>query len=119
MMAELPVPAQNMKLTVANAAGEPVRQIALGSHSVGQLSVNWQGNALSVNGVALENWGEPLPPGNYQFKLTGEVVGETEQFETFISAKIESVGIAGSGAMTINVEGVGAKTLADLKTIYQ
>lgn len=119
LMTELPVPAQNVKLTVTNAAGEPIRQIPLGPRVAGELSVKMQGTALTVNGVAQENWGDPLPAGNYQFKVTGDVAGEPEQFETFISARIESVGIARGGAMTLNVEGVGAKTLADLKAIYQ
>ena len=92
-------PVSNLKVQIYNKNGVPVRTMDMGSAS-GYTNFSWDG---------LDDNGQALTPGSYQFKATGTVSGNNTAFSTATVAKVESVLVGnGSQGLVMNLAGIGS-----------
>lgn len=118
--ASIDVPASTDRLTmnIYNDSGVLVEQIDAGAQSAGELAIRWDGQFVEINGELLD-WSssheEGLPPGQYSFKVEASLDGENTELETNLSANVNSVTVGPNGSLTLNLAGIGAVNLADVK----
>ncbi|HBX59769.1 MULTISPECIES: flagellar hook assembly protein FlgD [unclassified Methylophaga] len=101
-------PVSNLELKIYNDTGELVRTIPMGAAS-GYTNFEWDG---------LNNEGEAMPEGAYQFMATGSVDGQNTAFATAVIAKVDSV-LVGSGGqgLTMNLAGIGSVPFSEVQEI--
>ena len=101
-------PVSNLEMKIFNESGELVRTIPMGAAS-GYTNFEWDG---------LNNDGEALSEGVYQFMATGSVNGQNTAFATAVVAKVDSV-LVGSGGqgLTINLAGIGSVPFSEVQEI--
>ena len=109
--------ASDMQLNVYNPSGELVSKVPLGARPEGELAFRWDGQNMEVNGELLDWVGseEPLPAGDYRFEVLAMQNGDREQLETALSANVNSVTLGDDGQLTLNLAGIGAVNLGDVK----
>lgn len=94
----------DLTVKIYTAEGELVKTMEMGSAS-DYTSFTWDG---------IDESGEALTPGTYQFTATGTVDGESTAFATATMAKVESVLINGTtDGLVMNLEGIGAVPFSD------
>ena len=106
---DLAAPAENLVVTIADAAGQPIRELALGPQSAGRVGFAWDGRDASGQPVAGE-----------LFRVTAQALrgGESAAAATSVFGRVRSVGIAGDGAApSLDVTGVGAVAVGDVRQI--
>lgn len=140
---ELPESTTDLTLTIEDENGQLLEQISLGNHAAGEMSVRWDGLNLMMDGEivdldysklnrqefyvdengeqVLDEQGQPIqvpyPPGEYSFKVTGNVGGTTEEFTTLMSARVDSVSLSPTGAATLNLAGGKRAAMDEIKQI--
>ncbi len=140
---ELPESTTDLTLTIEDENGQLLEQISLGNHAAGEMSVRWDGLNLMMDGEivdldysklnrqefyvdengeqVLDEQGQPIqvpyPPGEYSFKVTGNVAGTTEEFTTLMSARVDSVSLSPTGAATLNLAGGKRAGMDEIKQI--
>ncbi|HEC74691.1 MAG TPA: flagellar hook assembly protein FlgD [Methylophaga aminisulfidivorans] len=97
----------DMKVTVYDEAGKKVRTIEMGTAS-GFTPFTWDG---------LDENGEALPEGAYQFKASGTVDGTNTAFATGIEARVSSVSISSDDGLYLNIEGIGSVAFKEVVEI--
>ncbi len=101
-------PVTDLKVTIYNESGVPVRTIEMGSAS-GYTNFSWDG---------FDNNGKASSEGVYQFKATGTVNGENTAFATATVAKVSSVLVgSGSQGLTVNLAGIGSVPFSEVQEI--
>ena len=98
--------------------GALVEQVNLGVQSAGELVLRWDGLHAELNGEMLDwqsSHEEGLPPGVYRFEVAANVDGEPSELDTALSANVNSVTVGANGQLTLNLAGIGAVSLADVK----
>ncbi|WP_028292585.1 flagellar hook assembly protein FlgD [Oceanobacter kriegii] len=140
---ELEESATDLSLAVYDSSGQLLEQYDIGTHASGALSVEWDGLNLSVDGdelnssalnrdeyltddngeLILDDDGNPqLVPyeaGEYQFVLTGTIDGTTEQVDMNMSTRVESVTLASSGTVTLNLTGGQTASMSDISQVLE
>ena len=140
---DLPSSATDLKINIEDENGQLLEQISLGNHAQGEMSIRWDGLNLMKDGQivdmdysqlnrqeflldkegkqVLDDAGNPIrtpyPPGEYKFKIIGDVAGKTEGFSTLMSARVDSVSLGKSGAVTLNLAGGQRADMAEIKQI--
>lgn len=109
MGVELTEPADNVRVTVFNAAGKAVHQVDLGPKDVGIAALDWDGVSDS---------GANSPDGHYTFKVeatrgNAKVAGVS----TLSFGEVGSVSTSAKDGVKLNVMNVGPVTLADVRQI--
>lgn len=89
---------------ITDAAGHVLRNIDLGPQSAGLVAFHWDGTGDD---------GEPLPPGAYG--LRGQT-GNTA-VATYVSGKVNGVGMTGSDGAYLDVNGFGGVLLSQVAQI--
>lgn len=105
---ELPEPVDDLLINIYNSSGVLVRRDVVGGQDRGEFRFAWDG--LTENGTR-------AAPGQYRIEALGLVDNETVALATAISANVNSVTLGKSGAMTLNVDGVGPIQVTDVKEI--
>jgi len=106
---EVPNGMTEMKATIYNDKGEIVRQIALGTSTEEELTINWDG---------MDNSGVKQKPGNYRIAVTGNYMGKGVALNTLTKASVDSVSIGQNGeGVSLNVAGIGPVSLNDIREI--
>tara|TARA_R110000787_G_scaffold230642_1_gene338111 strand:- start:2328 stop:3011 length:684 start_codon:yes stop_codon:yes gene_type:complete len=101
-------PVSNLELKIYSEAGELVRTIPMGAAS-GYTNFEWDG---------LNNDGEAMPEGAYQFMATGTVDGQNTAFATAVIAKVDSVLVGSNGqGLTMNLAGIGSVPFSEVQEI--
>lgn len=115
---EVPASTSEVNINIYNEAGALVDQINAGPSEAGEMVVRWNGQQVEVNGKLLD-WQSQheggLPPGSYRFGVTASMGSDSEQLNTFLSANVNSVTVGANGALTLNLAGIGAVNLADVR----
>ena len=115
---EVPETTDDLKVDIYSAAGELLDTINIGIAEEGDLALRWNGQYAEVNGKLLD-WKSSheggLPPGIYTLKATSSVESDTTQLATYLSANVNSVTVGANGNLTLNLAGVGAVKLSDVK----
>jgi len=140
---DVPAATGDMMLTIQSASGQTLEQVSLGAHGQGPMSVRWDGYNLMVDGdivdldrsktnleqyyrdangdVVLDDNGDPIenvyPPGQYVFKLSGTIAGESEQLGMQMSSRVDSVTMSAGGGVTLNLTGGERATMDQIKQI--
>lgn len=114
---DLPAATADMKINIYNSKGTLAASIPVGGMPEGEVSFRWDGQYMEVNGELL-SWsaGETaLPVGEYRFEVYATQDGKAEQLETALSANVNSVTLGADGVITLNLAGLGAVNIGDVK----
>lgn len=101
--------ASNVVVTINDAAGQLVKRIDLGSQKAGEVSFSW--NGMTDNGTA-------AAPGRYAIKAQAFSGTESYAVDTFVLSRVDSVSLGGSQGLMLNLSGLGAVPVTDVKQIY-
>ena len=105
---ELPQDTDSLTIAVYDRGGQLVAEEMMGPQNAGSIPFVWRGD----NGS-----GERLPPGQYRFEVTANQGGTPQRLDTALSANVDSVTVGANGAISLNVAGVGAISLSQVKEI--
>ncbi len=106
---DLPQSVSDLTLEIRNETGQVVKTYQINSAQKGDLSFVWDG---------LDDNGNAVASGVYQFVAKATVDGQPKNFETYISSNVDSVTINKNGQpITLNVNGFGKVSIDDIKTI--
>jgi len=98
----------SLNINILNGSGELVRQVNMGQQLAGSVPFNWDGKNSD---------GEPMPYDEYTIKAEANQGGEVKQVSTLISSNVNSVSIGQGGTISLNLSGMGAIPLADVREI--
>jgi flagellar basal-body rod modification protein FlgD len=105
---QVPTGATGVTLTITNAAGAVVNQIAVPA-TAGLQSFDWNGEASN---------GQPAPAGPYSFTASAVVGGASQTAGTFITGTVSSVTLGATGASpTLNTPQLGPVPLSSVQQI--
>lgn len=105
---ELPESTEKLQLRIYDTDDKLVWQQDLGAQKAGELPFVWDG-ALSET--------EALPAGVYRFEAIAQGTGKPKALTTWLGNNVNSVTMGANQSVTLNVNGVGAVALADVKNI--
>ncbi len=105
---DLPASTSSLRVSVLNASGELVNQYDMGQQFAGQVSFLWDGKNTT---------GDKMPAGQYTIKAEASYSGKTEQVGTMLSANVDSVSIGRDSSITLNLAGMGAVPLNEVRQI--
>jgi flagellar basal-body rod modification protein FlgD len=113
---ELPASTTDMSMNIYNEQGSLVEEIPMGAQSAGNVVFRWDGNRMEINGE-LNSWESdtPISSGDYRFEVIATQNGEPEQLETALTANVNSVTSDASGQLVLNLSGIGAVSINDVK----
>lgn len=101
--------ASNLKMSIADADGNVVREIAVDGRQTGNYTFEWDG---------LDKNGNPVPTGTYTFKANGLVGNERQDLGVLTYGQVESVTLGNSQVATVvKVQGVGSLPLSQILEI--
>ena len=115
---DVPSGVGDVMVNIYDENGSLVEQVDLGVQSAGELVLRWDGLHAELNGEMLDwqsSHEEGLPPGVYSFEVAANVDGEATELGTALSANVNSVTVGANGQLTLNLAGIGAVSLADVK----
>lgn len=97
-----------LNISIFNGSGELVNQFDLGQQAAGTVPFVWDGT---------NSEGDQMPFDNYTIKAQASRSGSTEQATTLLSANVNSVSIAQGGGISLNLSGMGAIPLEQVREI--
>ena len=105
---ELSSPTQNAVVTITDSSGQLVQRLNLGAQSAGTARFTWDG---------MTSAGTAAAPGVYQ--VTAQAQNGTQPYApgTLIEARVDSVSLGGANGLVLNLAGLGAVNLSDVKQI--
>jgi len=104
----LPESTGSLKVSILNGSGELVDQFDLGQQVAGSIPFAWDGT---------NSKGEAMPYDEYTIKAEASQGGTTTQMDTLLSAHVNSVSIGTGGAISLNLSGMGAVPLENVREI--
>jgi flagellar basal-body rod modification protein FlgD len=105
---ELKNGAEDVAVGIYDASGQLVRRLALGPQAAGLARFSWDGRG--DNGAA-------APAGRYEVRAVARVGGENVSAATLLSARVDSVTLGGAQGLTLNLAGIGAVPLSEVRQI--
>lgn len=105
VIAEMPRSVESSTLSVYNHAGTLVDSFNLGAQESGRQEFIWTGTDAN---------NQRFPSGEYTFKVAIPDGDGAKQVPTYLSANVNSVTIEPGGSLTLNLAGIGPKSLADV-----
>jgi len=97
----------NLSASIYSSSGDLIKTIPLGQPAVGTFDFTWDGT---------DNNNQKMAAGNYTVKVTGTYNDQSVSVPTMTYANVDSVSLSSSG-FQLNVAGVGAVSLNDVKQI--
>jgi len=104
---DLTQPADSVSVAISDASGRVVRNMQLGSQGSGAVPFQWDG---------LNDAGQLLADGSYQFNATAQLGGVKSTVSTMSYGLVNSV-MQGTQGATLNVGSIGEVSLASVKQI--
>lgn len=105
---ELEASTGSLNISIFNGSGELVNQFDLGQQPAGGVPFVWDGT---------NSKGEQMPFDTYTIKAQANQGGENKQLNTLLSANVNSVSIAQNGGISLNLSGMGAIPLEQVREI--
>ena len=105
--AELAQPADRMTVTIADAAGNPVRTMELGPQKAGTAQFQWDG---------LNDAGARVADGAYTFRIAAQRGGQPVTATPLGIGRVASVSFGNEG-LRVDVDGIGAIQMFQIKRI--
>jgi len=107
--ADLPANSPGVRVSIADAAGQVVRQAVLGAHDAGPVSYVWDGRTDA---------GAVAPAGRYAVRFDATLGGREQALESVVRARVDSVTLTRDGAAPmLNLAGYGAVAMGDVREI--
>jgi flagellar basal-body rod modification protein FlgD len=101
-------PVTNATLTITDNSGQIIKRIEIGDINSTEAAWEWDGTNES---------GERVLEGNYNIAINGTQGGENFQFQSLVSASVESVSLGGGNGVVLNLIGLGPVRLDDVSRI--
>ncbi len=120
-MIDVPQAVGDLTLGIYNSDGQLVSQVPMGPALGGETRFRWDGLHMEVNDSPIswpDQGDEFLPPDQYTFRAMGTINGVAEQFQTALSANVNSVSL-GAGGITLNLAGIGSVSMQDVRQISE
>ncbi len=115
---EVPASTGEVSVNIYAENGTLIDQISLGAQPAGELVMRWDGMNMEANGELID-WQSSqengVPAGNYRFEVSAELDGSPTELDTSLSANVNSVTVGANGTLVLNLAGIGAVSLADVK----
>ncbi|VUD56478.1 Basal-body rod modification protein FlgD [Thalassocella blandensis] len=115
---DVPASTGKVQVNIYDESGSLVDQADLGEQPAGELVMRWDGVRMEVNGE-LTDWvsghEEGLAAGTYRIEVMADIDGEPTALDTALSANVNSVTVGQNGNLILNLAGIGAVSLADIK----
>jgi flagellar basal-body rod modification protein FlgD len=108
-MLDLPSSASDVVVSITDASGQLVQRLSLGSQSAGQVPFFWDGTM--TNGTA-------AAPGQYTISAQALSGSDKYAVNTNVLSQVNSVSMGGSQGLMLNLAGLGAVPVSDVKQIY-
>jgi flagellar basal-body rod modification protein FlgD len=105
---ELPTSTDNMKITISDSAGNPIRQLVLGKQNAGIVPLSWDG--YSDTGTKVAN-------GDYQFTVSATSGGQSATANALSLQQVNSI-TAGATGVKLNLGDASSVATTDVKQIY-
>jgi flagellar basal-body rod modification protein FlgD len=106
---DLPQAISDLTVKIYAPSGQLVRAINMNGQGPGLVDFKWDG---------LDDAGNAVPPGQYQFAADGSLNGEAHAFDTFALANINSVSVTPeTGAVALNTSQFGQFGLNQVRQI--
>lgn len=103
---ELSTSASQVRVDIYDATGQVVRTLDLGSLDSGIQEFEWDGTLAD---------GSVAPAGTYEFKVTAQVNGVTEELTTYLNGQVKSVTAESSiTGLILDVQGLGDVTFSNV-----
>ena len=116
--AVLPATTSDLSVNIYTEAGDLIQQFPVGAQRAGDIALRWDGLNLEIDGEIIQSTGgasEPVGPGKYRFEITASQDGKKEELETAVSANVNSVSVEPDGNIVLNLAGIGAVNLSEVK----
>lgn len=97
-----------LRVTIADEAGNHVRTLLLGARAAGDARFAWDGT---------DEAGKPQPPGRYRLTAEARTADGLAGVPLEVGANVNSVTLTAAGQIVLNVDGVGPVPMADVKEI--
>jgi flagellar basal-body rod modification protein FlgD len=97
-----------LKVSIFNGSGELVNQMNMGQQFAGSVPFVWDGK---------NSEGEVMPFDQYTIKAEANQGGDLKQVNTLLSANVNSVSIAQSGGISLNLSGMGSIPIEEVREI--
>lgn len=95
-------------LNVKDESGQTVKELSLGAQSAGDVNFTWDGT---------DDSGSALPDGVYTFIAEANIDGDQIAMGTQMQARVNSVTLSGTNGPVLNLAGIGAVSISDVKEI--
>lgn len=95
-------------LNVRDESGQTVKEMSLGAQSAGDVNFTWDGT---------DDSGSALPDGEYTFVAEANIDGDQIAMGTQMQARVNSVTLSGTNGPVLNLAGIGAVSISDVKEI--
>ncbi len=105
---ELPTSVDSLQITISDAAGNPIRQLALGKQNEGIIPLSWDGYADN---------GTRAISGDYNISVSAKSGGNAATANTLSLEQINSIS-TGTNGVKLNLSNASSVTTADLKQIF-
>lgn len=115
---DVPASSGDVSVNIFTEGGSLIDQVSLGIQPAGELVMRWDGNQIEVNGELIDwqtSQDNGVTPGTYRFDVSTRVDGEEVKLGTALSANVNSVTVGTNGGLTLNLAGIGAVSLDDIK----
>ena len=115
---DVPNSVSDFNLKIYSEDGQLMDDIPLGAQQAGEMVFRWDGLNTEVNGELLDwrsSQDNGASPGNYRFELSSLVDGQETALNTALSANVNSVTVGANGQLTLNLAGIGAVAISDVK----
>ena len=107
-LVEVPSSTGSLRISVFNQSGELVSSWDKGQQAAGSVPFVWDGT---------NSEGQLMPYDEYTIQADIKIDGEAVQASTLLSSNVNSVSIAQTGAITLNLQGMGAIPLESVREI--
>lgn len=107
-MVDLPSGTTSLQVSVFNGVGELVRKIDMGQQVAGSIPFQWDGR---------NEQGDMMPYDRYTIKAESRTSTGSQQLDTLFASTVNSVSIAQSGDVTLNLAGLGGVPLENVREI--
>lgn len=105
---DLPSGADKLSITIKDAAGTPIRTVALGAQNAGTLPLSWDG---------LADDGSVAKTGRYQFEVNATTAGKSIDATGLSYSQVLSISNSTSG-IKLNLSNLATVSTSDVKEIF-
>jgi len=105
---ELGAAASDVKVTISDANGNPLKTLSLGDQAAGTVKYDWDG---ATDG------GTAAGTGPFKVSVAAQNNGATVAATGLVWAPVESVSVPSSGTPSLNVTGIGTVAVGDVRSV--